>query len=260
MAVTHADLEIRRRSRDLGGKAGTAVVVLCVLCGLLGFVFCVLAESSRSTATWEFVSTGKKRTALRCIYSGSGEVALLYGSGGFVTLAVAMLVQHTYIWLAISNKKAKSTSTHRGNFSSSHSFINLFTREASVVFLLAWVCFAVAEVLLLIGIAVESIHLKRWREPRDGCVVVRRWSFLAAGVFDLTTVIFATSFYLLVLRMKRERDEEIAVRNEVIEAADRFSANATALRPPTAASSSAPAPNPNLSEGDASIVVSKLIT
>ncbi|XP_068641593.1 uncharacterized protein [Aristolochia californica] len=249
MAITHADLEIRRCSRDLGSKAGTAVIVLCVLCGLLGFVFCVLAESSRSEATWELVSTENRRTAVKCVYSGSGEVALLYGAGGFVTLAVAILVQHTYIWLAVDKKKTQSTPTSGGTFSSSQSFFSLFSKGASIAFLLAWVCFAAAEVLLLIGIAVESIHSKRWREPRDGCVVVRRWTFLAAGLFDLTTVIFATSFYLLILKTKRQREEELAIGNEVAEA-DRFSANAAALRLPTTASSSVSEPNPNVREGE----------
>lgn len=48
MAVTHADLEIQGRRRELGSKAGTAVIVFCFFCGLLGFVFSVLAECSKT--------------------------------------------------------------------------------------------------------------------------------------------------------------------------------------------------------------------
>lgn len=44
MAVTHADIEIHGRGRKLGSKAGTAVIVLCIFCGILGFVFSVFAE------------------------------------------------------------------------------------------------------------------------------------------------------------------------------------------------------------------------
>lgn len=48
MAVTHADLENGRRCGLTGGKAGSMVIVLCVFAGLLGFIFCLLSEFTRS--------------------------------------------------------------------------------------------------------------------------------------------------------------------------------------------------------------------
>lgn len=48
MAVTHADIEIQRKRRKLGRKAGTAVIVLCIFCGILGFVFSVFAECTKT--------------------------------------------------------------------------------------------------------------------------------------------------------------------------------------------------------------------
>lgn len=76
--------------------------------------------------------------------------------------------------------------------------------------------------LLIIGIALESTHLRRWKDTRNRCSVVRRGSFLAAGLFDLWTVFLATAFYLVVLQMKRVKEGEAAVQREVVEAA-RFS-------------------------------------
>ncbi|KAL6010837.1 hypothetical protein ACLOJK_001279 [Asimina triloba] len=66
---------------------------------------------------------------------------------------------------------------------------------------------------------VESNHLRGWREVRKQCLVVRRGSFLAAGIFDLSTVFLSTGFYFVVLRMQRVRDGEAAIQREVMEAA-----------------------------------------
>lgn len=48
MAITHADLENGRGCGLTGGKAGSMVIVLCVFAALLGFIFCLLSELTRS--------------------------------------------------------------------------------------------------------------------------------------------------------------------------------------------------------------------
>ncbi|XP_058091457.1 uncharacterized protein LOC131237609 isoform X2 [Magnolia sinica] len=219
MSVTHADLEIGRRSRDLGGKAGTAVIVLCLFCGLLAFVFCVLAERWRSMAGWVMVMTGVGKSRFECVYSGNGEIALLCGLGGFLTLAIAMIIQHAYMWVALVSSTSPRVGSSHLTIWETDSSTSLLAKQAAILFLTAWVCFGVAEVLLVIGVAVESNHLGTWREPRKNCLVVRHGSFLAAGIFDLFTVFLATAFYFVVLKMLRVREGEAAVQREVVEVA-----------------------------------------
>lgn len=47
------------------------------------------------------------------------------------------------------------------------------------------VSFAVAEILLLIGLSVESGHLKNWEIAKESCLVVGQGLFSAAGVFGI---------------------------------------------------------------------------
>jgi len=48
MAVTHADLEPRRRKTDLSSKTGVFLMALTILLGLLCFILCLIAEATRS--------------------------------------------------------------------------------------------------------------------------------------------------------------------------------------------------------------------
>lgn len=48
MAITHADLEPKRSSTDLGSKIGAFLIVLTILCGLFCFILCLIAEATRS--------------------------------------------------------------------------------------------------------------------------------------------------------------------------------------------------------------------
>lgn len=219
MAVTHADLEIRRPSRKLGGKVGTAVIALCAFCGLLGFVFSVFAESSKTKANWVMVTGNGGKEKFECVYSANGGIALLCAAGGFLTLAIAMIVQHAYMWIATISDDHRGGPSIQLTVWDVDSSTSMYAKQAAILFLTAWVCFGIAEVLLVIGIAVESTHLREWRSARNRCLVVRQGSFLAAGFFDLSTVFLATAFYFVVLQMKKVRDGEAAVQREVVEAA-----------------------------------------
>lgn len=46
---------------------------------------------------------GKER--LGCVYGRNGQVALLCGVGGFLALAIGMIVQHAYMWAAVATEK-----------------------------------------------------------------------------------------------------------------------------------------------------------
>lgn len=79
-------------------------------------------------------------------------------------------------------------------------------------------CFAVGEILLLIGLSVESGHLKNWSRPRPNCLIIKEGLFSAAGVFSLLTVFFAAGLYLTALRAQRMSQEHENVQREMLEA------------------------------------------
>lgn len=80
-------------------------------------------------------------------------------------------------------------------------------------------CFAVAEILLLVGISVESGHLSKWAMPRSGCIVIRQGLFSAAGVIGLATVFLAAGLYLTALRAQRLCREQDNLRRQVLDTA-----------------------------------------
>lgn len=69
----------------------------------------------------------------------------------------------------------------------------------------------------MIGLGVESGHLKNWNRPGPTCLVLREGLFSAAGVFSLTTVFLAAGLYLTALRAQRLSQEQENVRREVLE-------------------------------------------
>lgn len=78
------------------------------------------------------------------------------------------------------------------------------------------VFFALAEVLLMIGVGVESGHLSHWTSPRTNCHAIRPGVFAVAGVFGLATVFLGVGLYLTALRMQRlHLEEEMARRGRV---------------------------------------------
>lgn len=99
-------------------------------------------------------------------------------------------------------------------------FFHIIQKQVTKTFFIQCrICFAVGEVLLLIGISVESGHLKNWSTSRPSCLVLKQGLFLAAGVFGLTTVFLASGLYITVLRVQKLLHEEEIVRRQALEAA-----------------------------------------
>ncbi|QCE13320.1 hypothetical protein DEO72_LG11g313 [Vigna unguiculata] len=213
MAITHADLEPSRRKTDLSSKTGAFLMVLTILIGLFCFVLCLIAEATRSEVTW--MNRGGKENGAKseCVYSGSGKVPLLCAVSAFVGLAFAMVMQHTYMLIAVS-KSSPSLLTWDPDSPSAKSL----TWQAAFFFVTTWICFGVAEILLLAALSVESGHLKNWSKARRGCYSIREGLFSAAGVLALTTVFLAAGLYLIALRAQKMVEEVASVRREVLEA------------------------------------------
>lgn len=231
MAVTHADLSLDRRSCYVGGKFGVFLMVFSILCGLSCFILCLIAEAMRSEVTWEVEKGGEK---YECVYSGSGRTPLFCSLGAFVALATAMVVKHVYILVAVS----KPTPPALLAWDTTNSTLSrALTWQACFFFVATWICFAVGEVLLMIGIGVESGHLRNWSKPRPSCLVVREGLFAAAGVFGLTTVFLAAGLYLTALHAQKLQREEDNVRREIIEASYLYSSPVRSPRYQTPATS-----------------------
>ena len=71
---------------------------------------------------------------------------------------------------------------------------------------------------MLIGLSVESGHLRNWSNPRPSCLVIRQGLFSAAGVFALTSVFLAAGLYLTALKAQRVSQEHENVRRQILEA------------------------------------------
>lgn len=71
---------------------------------------------------------------------------------------------------------------------------------------------------MLIGLSVESGHLKNWSRPRQSCLIIRQGLFSAAGVFALASVFLAAGLYLTALRAQRISQDQENVSREVLEA------------------------------------------
>ncbi|XAR57027.1 hypothetical protein NMG60_11025025 [Bertholletia excelsa] len=215
MAVTHADLAPSRRSTDLGSKTGAFIIVLSILFGLSCFILCLIAEATRSEMTWVGAgnSEGGKATG-ECRYSGSGRTPLLCAAGAFLGLAVAVVAAHAYMMVAVSSSPPPALVTWDPASGAAKSL----TWQGCFFFIATWICFAVGEIILLIGLSVESGHLKDWSYPRSSCLVVRQGLFAAAGVFGLITVFLAAGLYVTALRAQRLLEEQEIVRREVMEA------------------------------------------
>ncbi|XP_034686514.1 uncharacterized protein LOC117915058 [Vitis riparia] len=212
MAVTHADLAPSRSSTELGSKAGTVLLIICILCGLFCFILCLIAEATRSMVTWNSTGEGKHPTK-ECIYSGSGKTPLLCAGSAFLGLAVVMVVEHTYMLVAVS----KSTPPVLITWDPDSSSAKALTWQAGFFFISTWLFFAVGEILLLIGVSVESGHLKNWSTPRPSCLTIPQGLFSAAGVFGLATTFLATGLYLTALKAHRLCHEQETVRRQVLD-------------------------------------------
>ncbi|KAL3829344.1 hypothetical protein ACJIZ3_018146 [Penstemon smallii] len=215
MAVTHADLAPGRKSSELGSKTGAILMILTILLGLFCFILCLIAEATRSELTWDHMrndSDGKEMKP-QCKYSGSGKLPLLSATAAFFALAMAMVVQHTYLLIAVS----KSESLLEIAWDPDSVFAKAFTWQAGFFFVATWMSFSVGEILLLIGLSVESGHLKNWAIPRTSCLIIRQGLFTAGGVFGLLTVSLAFGLYITVLHAETHFKKQQSTRREILE-------------------------------------------
>ncbi|KAL0548424.1 hypothetical protein IC582_012875 [Cucumis melo] len=211
-AVTHDDLLPSPKSSELGSKLGTFLIILTILCGLCCFILCLIAESTRSQAIWMGIDENNKEKR-RCSYSGSGKTPLLCTASAFLGMAVMMVVQHLYVLIAVSKSAPPALIAWDPSFATSKSL----TFQAAFFFVSTWISFAVGEILLLIGLSVESGHLNNWSAPKESCLVIKEGLFSAAGVFQLATVFLAAGLYMTAVRAQRMFEQQENVRREVLE-------------------------------------------
>ncbi|CAL4964441.1 unnamed protein product [Urochloa decumbens] len=211
-AVTHDDLSLRkaqeRRAARSSGQVAVALVALSVICGLVAFILCLAAEGSRSEVSYYLMSVGGNPNQLDvCFYNSSGRTALAYSVGAFILLAVAMFAEHAYMLVAV----AVPDSASPGGLAVAHdnprvaSTAATLTWQTCCLFFLTWICFGLAEVLLMIGIGVESGHISDWKKPRPVCHRVRPGMFAAAGILGLITVVVGFVVYVTAVQAQRLR-------------------------------------------------------
>ncbi|KAJ0092330.1 hypothetical protein Patl1_24945 [Pistacia atlantica] len=215
-AVTHADLAPSPPGTELSSKTAVFLIVLTILSGLCCFILCLIAEATRSQMTWEKTESEGKEN--ECVYSGSGKTPLLCAAIAFVGLAVAMVVEHMFMLIAVS----KSPPLALVSWDPDVSPVKSLTWQAGFFFVTTWICFAVAEILLLIGLSIESGHLKNWSRPRPSCLIIKEGLFSAAGIFALMTVFLAAGLYLTALRAQKVSEQHENVRREVLEVSALF--------------------------------------
>ncbi|KAK7387960.1 hypothetical protein VNO78_22759 [Psophocarpus tetragonolobus] len=211
MAVTHADLEPRRgRRTKLSSKTNAFFIVLTILLGVFCFILCLIAEATRSKVKWMSTGENGKGSKYECVYSGSGRMPLICAACAFIGLAIAVLVEHTYMLIAVSNLSPDSLTLdpHSGSAKS-------LNWQAGIFFITNWICFAVGEIVLLAGVSVESGHLKNWSKPKASCLGIRKGLFSAAGVFALATVFLASALYLTALRILQDVTREVPVTSSL---------------------------------------------
>ncbi|XP_042473150.1 uncharacterized protein LOC122055675 [Zingiber officinale] len=230
MAISHADLSQKTQWRwrsELGSQFALLFVFLSVIAGLVAFVLCLAAEASRSEATWFALSEeGNGRKSSVCVYDSSGRTPLGCAVTAFLLMAVAMLAEHAYLLVAVDSSSKHpfyaswpqsqpppppSAIPHDPHTPATAAVAaTTITRQACCLFLTAWICFAVAEVLLLIGIGVEAGHISNWRKPKPECHVTRPGLFAAAGIFGLISVLLGVGVYLTALQMQRLQQQQQA--------------------------------------------------
>ncbi|CAN4106347.1 unnamed protein product [Withania somnifera] len=205
MAVTHADLAPSRPSTNLGSKMGAFLMLLSILLGLFCFILSLIAEATRSQVTL----SGKDV----CTYSASGKTPLLCASAAFLALAIAMVIEHAYLLIVVS----KTTPPPILYWDPHSQSVKTLVWQAGFFFVSTWVSFAVGEILLLIGLSVESGHLRHWETPRESCLVLGQGLFSAAGVFGLLTVFLGGGLYITALRAQRLLLHQESISRQVLE-------------------------------------------
>ncbi|KAJ0961149.1 hypothetical protein J5N97_000899 [Dioscorea zingiberensis] len=208
MAITHADLS-HRRHWFRSSKVAHTLVIFSVICGLFSFILCLTAEAARSEVSWMIINRASDDKSDMCTYSGSGKTALLCAVAALVLLGVAMFTEHANMLVTVTSPRPPATVAWTAPETplASHSS-KAFTLQACTLVIATWICFAIAEVLLLVGIGVESGHLSNWTRPRASCPAVRPGMFAAAGIFGLITIFLGVGLYLTALLSQRLDQQE----------------------------------------------------
>ncbi|KAK4338922.1 hypothetical protein RND71_040384 [Anisodus tanguticus] len=128
-----------------------------------------------------------------------------------------MVIEHTYFLFVVS----KATPPR---------ILYWDPQSQSVKTLVGMVSFAVGEILLLIGLSVESGHLRHWETPRHSCLVLGQGLFSAAGVFGLLTVFLAVGLYITALRAQRLLLHQESINRQVLETSVLFASLRTIIR------------------------------
>nr|XP_010905697.1 uncharacterized protein LOC105032822 [Elaeis guineensis] len=186
-------------STNVSNGLALLLVALSVICGLFSFVLCLAAEGSRTEATWYIMSDqGHGSAASVCTYDASGRRPLAFAVGAFLSLVVAMFAEHAYLLVVITSRPPPASAPQTPPLEIADVQCRLRTHKlwARNLYLMAWICFAIAEALLLIAMAVESSHLCQWAKPRSSCRVIRPGLFAAAGVFGSLTVLLGIALYV----------------------------------------------------------------
>ncbi|KAF7029124.1 hypothetical protein CFC21_040948 [Triticum aestivum] len=208
-AVTHDDLSLRKAQERRAGRSGSQIAVglvaLSVLCGLVSFILCLAAEGSRSeVSNYLMTVAGSGAQVELCFYNGSGRSALAFSIGAFLLLAVAMFAVHAYMLLAVASPDSAAAGLAVAeDHPRVSSATNTLTWQTCCLFFVTWICFGLAEVLLMIGIGVESGHVSDWRRPRQVCHRVRPGMFAAAGILGLITVVVGFVVYVTAVHTQK---------------------------------------------------------
>ncbi|KAL6526488.1 hypothetical protein OROGR_015578 [Orobanche gracilis] len=213
MAVTHDDLTRSPKISHLGSKTGVSIMIFSILLGLFCFILCLLADTTRSEVKWSATDDHGKGIESKCTFTSSGKLPLVSATTTFFALAIAMAVQHTYLLVAVG----RSDSLVEMTWDPDSAIARTLTWQAGFFFVSTWTSFAVGEILLLIGLSVESGHLKNWSRPRPNCLIIRQGLFTAGGVFGMATVFLASGLYITALRIEMYLQEQLNhTRREVM--------------------------------------------
>ncbi|KAE8711907.1 Far1-related sequence 11 isoform 1 [Hibiscus syriacus] len=207
VAVTHADLAPSRKSTELGSKTGVVFIVFTIICGLFCFILCLIAEATRSQEKWVETGDDGKGVRYQCVYSGSGKTPLC------VLRRCVRGTRRCDVGGAYVHVDCGSKSPAAGLLGT---LIQLVSRvsHGRLRFSLSPL---VGEILLLIGLSVESGHLNNWSRPREGCLIIREGLFSAAGVLTLMTVFLAAGLYLTALHAQKMFQHHQRARQLVLE-------------------------------------------
>ncbi|KAJ7551270.1 hypothetical protein O6H91_06G009300 [Diphasiastrum complanatum] len=212
MAVTHADLEMDSNMRGLGKKKGIVVMSICTVLGLVAFSLCLIAESTKSQVIWVYkqgkrVSTNFELGKVGCIYSNSPKTPLLCTAGALLAVFVAVTLNQTntghILYRLLTNNEISLVSISRSSHCTSTLFIRL---QALSCFVMVWLCFVAATILLFIGVAIEADHFGEHGKLHLRCLVVKQGIFAAAGVLALASTNSGVACYIVATFIESETE------------------------------------------------------